>query len=49
MKKFGFDLDDTNYKGRFYTMYTGAIYSVCGNFSSLDFNPDNNFEKIVKN
>ena len=48
MKRFGFDLDNSRDKGHFYTMYAGAICPECGNFSSLDFNPDKGLEKDLK-
>lgn len=49
MKRLRFDLDKPEYRSHFYTMYAGAICPECGNFSSLDFNPDIDLEKKLKN
>ena len=49
IKKFGWDLSNPSDTGYIQTMYAGAICPECGNFSELDFDPDNNMlERIVK-
>jgi hypothetical protein len=40
LRKFGWDLDNPSHIGQIQTMYAGAVCYGCGNFSSLDFNPD---------
>ena len=49
LKKFGWDLSNPSHIGHIQTMYAGAICSGCGNFSELDFDPDNNkLERLVE-
>lgn len=48
LKQFGWDYSKPEYKGHIQTMYAGAICPGCGNFSQLDFDPDNNkLERLV--
>jgi len=49
LKKFGWDLSDPSDKGHIQAAYAGAICPECGNFSDLDFDPNNNMlERIVR-
>lgn len=49
LSKFGLDLSNPSQKGQIQSLYAGAICSNCGNFSSLDFDPENNkLERLVK-
>lgn len=48
LKKFGWDISNPSHRGHIQTMYAGAICPECGNFSELDFDPDNNkLERLV--
>ncbi len=49
LKRFGWDYSRPEDRGHIQTNYAGAICPECGNFSELDFDPDNNeLERVVE-
>lgn len=49
LERLGFDLSNPSDIGHIQTLYAGAICPVCGNFSELDFDQDNNsLERLVE-